>query len=49
MRDNAFKSCMDGEKVSRAWLQEFYRLRNKKYIDDKVVSECLKTIKVWSP
>ena len=34
LRENAFNSTMDGEKVSRAWLSEFYRLRNKVFVDE---------------
>ena len=30
---------MDGEKVSRAWLGEFYRLRNKIFVDEAIVRE----------
>lgn len=33
LRKESFKSCMDGAIVSRAWLQEFHRLKNKVYID----------------
>lgn len=33
LRENAFKATLDGEVVSRAWLNEFYRLHGKKFID----------------
>ena len=33
LRQNAFDSTMDGEKVSRAWLAEFFRLRGKVFVD----------------
>jgi len=43
MRENAKKSTMDGATVTRAWCQEFYRLRGKVFIDhqqeEKVAAE----------
>jgi starch synthase len=33
LRQNAFDSTMDGERVSRAWLAEFFRLRGKVFVD----------------
>mmetsp|Transcript_44463 Transcript_44463/g.32565 ORF Transcript_44463/g.32565 Transcript_44463/m.32565 type:complete len:148 (-) Transcript_44463:511-954(-) len=36
LRENAFKSTMDGEVVCRAWLKEFFRLRGKVFVDDNV-------------
>jgi glycogen synthase len=36
-RENAFKSTMDGEIVCRAWLSEFYRLRGKVYVEEKII------------
>lgn len=49
LRQNAFNSTMDGEKVSKAWLQEFYRLRGKVYVDEAVVKDALLKMGVWSP
>ena len=37
LRENALNSTMDGEKVSKAWVKEFYRLRNKVYVEDKII------------
>jgi hypothetical protein len=33
LRVNAFEATMPGETVSKAWLNEFYRLRQKTYYD----------------
>ena len=33
LRENAFRATMSGEIVCKAWLNEFYRLRNKVYFD----------------
>jgi len=33
LRENAFKSTMDGSIVSKAWLTEFCRLRGKVFVD----------------
>lgn len=41
LRENAFNSTMDGEKVSRAWLKEFFRLRDKIFVDEVIVKDCL--------
>lgn len=49
MRVNAFNATMPGETVSKAWLQEFYRLRNKVYYDHDKMTDILKKIKEWSP
>jgi len=49
LRQNAFTSTMDGERVSKAWLSEFFRLRRKVFSDERVVQETLLKIKVWSP
>lgn len=40
---------MDGEVVSKAWLKEFYRLRGKIYVEDKIVKETLNKMKPWAP
>jgi hypothetical protein len=37
LRENAFTSTMDGDKVSKAWLSEFCRLRGKVYVEDKAI------------
>lgn len=34
LRENAFNSTMDGERVSKAWLGEFCRLRGKVFTDE---------------
>lgn len=49
MRENAFNSVMDGSKVSKAWLSEFYRLRDKVFVDEDIIRECLRVMKTWSP
>jgi hypothetical protein len=49
LRENAFNSTMDGERVSKAWLKEFYRLRNKVYVEDKIIQEVLLKMKPWAP
>lgn len=40
---------MDGDRVCRAWLKEFYRLRNKIYVDEQIIRETLNKVKVWTP
>jgi len=49
LRENAFKATMDGEIVSKAWLNEFYRLRGKIFIDYTIVKESEKDMKPWRP
>lgn len=49
LRENAFKATMDGEIVSKAWLNEFCRLRGKIFIDYKVVQETQKMFQPWHP
>lgn len=49
LRENAFKATLDGEVVSRAWLNEFYRLHGKKFIDYTVVEDLAKRLAPWSP
>ena len=44
LRANAFNATMPGEKVSKAWLQEFFRLRNKVYYDYDKMNENLSKI-----
>ena len=40
---------MDGEKVSKAWLNEFCRLRDKIFIDYTKVNALLKEMPPWHP
>lgn len=49
IRQNAFNSTMDLDKVTKAWLKEFYRLRGKVFVDESIVRETLKHSKTWSP
>lgn len=37
LRQNAFMATMPGETVCRAWLEEFFRLREKIYYDFEVL------------
>ncbi len=39
LRENAFTSTMDGEKVCRAWLAEFFRLRGKVFVDEQIIKQ----------
>ena len=39
---------MPGEKVSKAWLEEFFRLRNKVYFDYDKMNETISKIAKWS-
>lgn len=48
LRENAFNSVMDGDRVSKAWLQEFYRLRGKVYVEENVIKNCLNKMNTWS-
>lgn len=47
LRENAFKATMPGETVSIAWLAEFYRLRNKIYLDHNEFIESQDKIQQW--
>ena len=49
LRENAFRSTMDGEKVSRAWLNEFFRLRGKIFVDQDIIRQTLLKMSTWSP
>ena len=40
---------MDGDRVSRAWLAEFYRLRNKVFVDNDIIKSSLLYMSTWSP
>jgi len=40
---------MDGEKVSKAWLAEFYRLRGKVYVEESIIQDALLNMKLWAP
>lgn len=48
LRDNAFKATMDGEVVSKAWLNEFYRLRGKIFIDYTIVNKLTEKFEDWN-
>jgi len=39
LRENAFTATMDGEVVSKAWLAEFFRLKDKVYVDFAIMKE----------
>lgn len=49
IRENAFKATMDGEVVSKAWLNEFCRLRGKRFIDYGVCDKLKVQLQPWSP
>lgn len=49
LRANAFKATMCGDRVSRAWLGEFYRLHGKIFIDYTVVNNLYDRFPEWSP
>jgi len=49
IRQNAFKTTMDGERVSRAWLGEFCRLKERAFIDYKEVAGAMLNIPPWAP
>jgi hypothetical protein len=49
LRENAFNSTMDGERVSKAWLKEFFRLRNKVYVEESIVRTALNNMRPWAP
>ena len=49
LRENAFRSTMDGGIVSRAWLSEFFRLRKKIFVDQSIIKETLLKMSTWSP
>lgn len=49
LRENAFKATMDGEIVCKAWLSEFYRLKNKVFIDYTIVKKTQAKFADWSP
>jgi len=49
LRKSAFKATMDGEIVSKAWLNEFYRLKEKIYVDYRIVKENEDKFQNWSP
>jgi hypothetical protein len=40
---------MDGGRVSRAWLGEFCRLRNKVFVDLDIIKETLLKMSTWAP
>jgi glycogen synthase len=49
LRENAFKSTMDGSRVSKAWLKEFFRLKDKVYVDEHVIRDTLNNLDIWAP
>ena len=40
---------MGGDRVSRAWLNEFFRLRNKIFVDSDIVKKTLCKMGTWCP
>jgi starch synthase len=48
LRQNAIDSTMDGERVSREWLKEFFRLRSKVFVDQDIIKETLLRVSPWS-
>ncbi len=40
---------MDGAIVSGAWLNEFFRLRGKVFVDQTVINKTLNELDDWSP
>jgi len=49
LRKQAFKGTMDGAVVSRAWLGEFFRLKNKVFIDVTLAKDIEKNFQPWAP
>ncbi len=47
LRQNAFNSTMPGDQVCKAWLQEFYRLREKVYYDYDIFEKTKNEISGW--
>lgn len=47
LRENAFRATMPGEIVCKAWLNEFYRLRNKVYFDWQTLVQAEKEMGSW--
>ena len=47
LRLGAEKATMPGEIVCKAWLQEFFRLKNKAYYECADFENCLKEITPW--
>ena len=48
LRENAFKSTMDGATVTKAWCKEFYRLKNKFFSESCGEAEEAKIPKDWN-
>ena len=40
---------MSGERVSKAWLEEFFRLKRKVYTDFEELKKVEPTLSDWSP
>ena len=50
LRENAFRATMDGEIVCKAWLNEFCRITDKNFVDQKIIDETKRMFtKSWSP
>ena len=49
LRENAFQATMSGERVSKAWLEEFFRLKRKVYTDFEELKKVEATLNSWSP
>ena len=49
LRTNAFEATMSGERVSKAWLEEFCRLKRKVYTDFEELKKTEATLSNWSP
>lgn len=47
LRENAFKATMDGEVVSKAWLEEFFRLKGKIFVDYTVIKDLEAKFPPW--
>lgn len=48
LREGAFKATMAGETVCKAWLAEFFRLRNKVFVDESMIKTVEESFKPWS-
>lgn len=40
---------MDGETVSKAWLGEFFRLREKVFVDENIIKDTTAKLNSWKP
>ena len=39
LRENAFRATMEGEIVCKAWLNEFCRLTDKNFVDQRIIDQ----------